>query len=124
MMLNGASGTTATGSGLAPGGASQATKDASSSPTRWMGGSPSHTAATSASANSIFAPQSASMARKLVGEDEGASGAAAAPARSAPRKLTTYSKEAAAAIATASPGRTPSRCKAAATRSISQSSSP
>jgi len=57
----------------------------------------------------IGAPQSAIIAASDSGVEEGASGAATQPARSAPRKMAAYSIEEAATIATAWPCATPSR---------------
>ena len=60
-------------------------------------------AATGSSRNRIFAPQSASIVAKASGVDDGASGATATPARSAPRKIAPYSTHDAAQIAMTSP---------------------
>ena len=81
-------------------------------------------AAVPASTNSSFAPESASMPARLFAVSPGASGATTTPARRAPRKTAAYSTEALAQTAIASCGRTPSRCSAAAMRSISASSPP
>ncbi len=81
-------------------------------------------AAVERSRNKSLAPQSAIIAAREAGVEEGASGAIATPARKAPRKTAAYSIEVAAQIAIASPAPTPSRCKAAATRSMMASSSP
>lgn len=74
--------------------------------------------AANASMNNNLAPQSCTIAAKSRGVEDGASGATATPARSAPRNVTTYSAEDSAQIAMLSHGWTPSRCKAAVTRLI------
>ena len=85
---------------------------------------PSSAAAIGSSRNRIFAPQSDSIVANASGVDEGASGATATPARSAPRNIAPYSTHDAAQIEMTSPACTPSRCNEAATRSINWSSSP
>src|ERR1700710_2324258 len=88
----------ATGFGFAPGAAHQVLNGRphapSSSETR-KGASADGpiAAAVTSSMNRIFAPESFTIAAKSCGVEDGASGATAAPARNAPRKVATYSIE-------------------------------
>src|SRR5271170_4212700 len=85
--------------GAAPEGAIQSVKRAPSAcPSRATRGASTSPSALSAvaSRNIILAPQSRAIAARLAGVEPGAKGATATPARSAPRKTTTYSIDAAA----------------------------
>ena len=73
------------------------------------------------STNSSPAPQSRTIAASCSGVDDGASGQAAAPMRRAATNTVTYSIEDGLQIATAPLLVTPSRCIAAAARSMSAS---
>ncbi len=128
MMLNGQSGCTSTGAGVAPAGSSQASKARPgampSSETQREGSARSPSAASAAaSTNSSLACASPSIDAKLSGVTDGASGATTTPARRAPRNTAAWRGELCAQIAIASPGFRPARCSEAATRSISASSS-
>jgi hypothetical protein len=130
MMLKPWSGSTVTGSGFAPFGASHASKAIPaaepSSATRlaviWPA-TPSSCFATPASRKNTFAPLSFSIITRLSGVEDGASGATIAPARRMPKKVAPYSTEVVAQTAATSASFTPSRCRATAMRSISSSSS-
>jgi hypothetical protein len=131
MILNGASGRMWTASGVAPAGASHLDNAAPlPESSMLMRGTlvVSVLAATVFATGSVrkksFAPQSASMVSKESGVAEGGSGATATPARNAPRNTDAYSTFAAPLIAITSPLRRPSRCTAAAMRSISAFNSP
>jgi hypothetical protein len=91
MMLNGAPGSICTACGFAPSGASQSPIDIGISRNDAGSFCPSSAASIVASRNRIFAPQSASIVTNASGVDDGASGATATPARSAPRKIAPYS---------------------------------
>jgi hypothetical protein len=78
--------------------------------------------AVEASTNSRLACASATMRARLDGVLPGASGATTTPARSAPRKTNACITDGAPHSAIASPGTSPSRCSAAATRSMRASS--
>ena len=75
-----------------------------------------------ASTKTMDAPQSATMAAHCPAVTDVGMGAGTAPARRAPRNTRACGTAEAAQIATDAPGRTPSRCKAAATRSTPASS--
>ena len=131
MMLNGASGSTATGCARTPSGMSHAASGSpallpSSVTRRSVPASslPAVAFALAASTKRCRAPESATMAASCSGVALGGSGAATTPARSAPRNTATYSIDVAAQIAATSPAAQPSRCSDAATRSIRPSSSP
>src|SRR3954449_8009021 len=123
MMLKLQSGSMLTGFGRVPGAAHQALNGLAhpplSSDTRKAASAaaPIATAVVS-SMKRIFAPESFAIAAKSCGVDDGASGATAMPARSAPRKAATYSIELDAQIEITSHGCSPSACSDAATRSI------
>src|SRR5574337_1446387 len=96
MRLNGQSGSIATGSGFAPAGASQCAKASVSSRVSGIASpdvtpAPSSAACASPSTNHRRAPASVAIATSCGGVADGASGAAASPARSAPRNTPRYS---------------------------------
>ena len=126
MMLKGFVGLMATGCGSTPSGASQSSNTAPrAAPPRSMGCTPGGSASSKGEACSSTktnaAPESATMAPNCAGVTEGAIGAGTAAARSVPRPHTACSTPEPAQLATAWPGSTPSRCKAAATRSTRRS---
>src|SRR3954454_13833315 len=103
MILKVHSGSIETGFGLLPGAAHQVLNGRphrqSSSETR-NGASAAEPIADAvvSSMNRMLAPESFTIAAKSCGVDDGASGATAAPARNAPRKVATYSIELSAQI--------------------------
>ena len=106
MMLKVQSGAMATGDGFAPTGASQWLRlsPARSSSSEIVGQGSSRVSKISrvvASRNSSLAAQSAIIAARLAGVEEGARGATTTPARRAPTKTARYSIDAAAQTATA-----------------------
>ena len=128
MMLKVQSGAIATAAGRAPWGAIQCVKgspaEPSSSETRGQAeATESKVSRVDSSRNSTCAPQSVTIAARLAGVEDGASGATATPARSAPRNTTRYSTELNAQIAIESRVATPWLRRLAATRSMPASSS-
>src|SRR5262245_44747983 len=110
MMLKALPGSILTTAGTAPGGASHVSSDSArevlSSATSFEatgGRAEANRLETSASRKRILASQSATNAATVVAVDDGASGATATPARSAPRKTAPYAIEVLAQIAMVSP---------------------
>src|ERR1700722_16203688 len=128
-MLNVQSGDISVGAGSAPAGASQSLNLSPPAPSSSaMRGQDmaidAKVSRVDSSTKTNLAPQSAIIAARLAGVDEGASGATAIPARRAPRKTARYSTEADAQVAIESRGAKVARCTLAGTRSICGSSSP